>query len=202
MFEDSGTEPGYQVDYTFSQWPQYVQNEVVITESSLQAMDNTDQFRQTEPQRPKPTIQTATSTQPITDPNVTNLFQLMQQQLSLQQQLMTQYQIQMAQHDQQMSEQSQLISQQNQQISTQQQQTSELVSALSNVKTVRPPPLLPITGGSRIDNDLQRFEQHMTSYGIAHTRWASELRILLKDDALSTFLAIYTDRATQETRSH
>ena len=146
MFEGSGTEPGYQIDNTFSQWPQYVQNEVVITESSLQAMDNTDQFRQTEPQRPKATIRTATSTQPITDLNVTNLIQLMQQQLSLQQQqLVTQHQIQKAQHDQQMSKQSQLISQQNQQISTQQQQTSELVSALSNVKTVRPPPLPPIT---------------------------------------------------------
>ena len=35
----------------------------------------------------------------------------------------------------------------------------------------------------------------MTSYGIAHTRWASELRILLKDDALSAFLAIPTTQA-------
>ena len=41
-----------------------------------------------------------------------------------------------------------------------------------------------------MEDDLRRFEQHMQAYNIVRTKWPSELRAILKDSALTAFLAV------------
>ena len=82
-----------------------------------------------------------------------------------------------------------------QQVNQQQQQTNMLVSAITNSKAQRPPSLPPIRGDRRLEDDLKRFEQHMTAFRVPQERWSTELRMILQDDALAAFLALPTSQA-------
>ena len=70
-----------------------------------------------------------------------------------------------------------------------------LVSAITNSKAQRPPSLPPIRGDRRLEDDLKRFEQHMTAFRVPQERWSTELRMILQDDALAAFLALPTSQA-------
>ena len=82
-----------------------------------------------------------------------------------------------------------------QQVNQQQQQTNMLVSAITNSKAQRPPSLPPIRGDRRLEDDLKRFEQHMTAFRVPQERWSTELRMILQDDTLAAFLALPTSQA-------
>ena len=117
------------------------------------------------------------------DATMASLFQLMQQQLQL-----TQQQLQLTQ--QQLLQQQEQTRQQQEQLKEQQEQTRQLTKKRAESKNQRPPPLPPICGDKYLQEELTRFEQHMTTYEIPKARWPAELRPILKNDAFLAFIAI------------
>ena len=70
------------------------------------------------------------------------------------------------------------------------EETKILATTLAECKSQRPPSLPIIRGDQHVEDDLRRFEQHMQAYNIVKTKWPSELRAILKDSALTAFLAV------------
>ena len=85
-----------------------------------------------------------------------------------------------------------------QQVNQQQQQTNMLVLAITNSKAQKPPSLPPIRGDRRLEDDLKRFERHMTAFRVPQERWSTELRMILQDNALAAFLALPASQANND----
>ena len=61
--------------------------------------------------------------------------------------------------------------------------------------THKPPQLPPIEGGPQGEAEILRFEKHMQAYSIPTTKWATELRTLLRGDLTNASLSIPAEQA-------
>ena len=78
-------------------------------------------------------------------------------------------------------------------------QTEALLAVTARPVTIqsipKPPQLPPIQAGPQGEDEILRFEKHMQVYSIPTTKWAAELRTLLRGDLTDASLSIPAEHA-------